>query len=255
MKIGFIGTGAIAEAVIVGLIEHGGFAEPVVVSARSQSRAEKLSARFTNVVVEPDNQAIVDAVDVLFVAVLPEQAIEVFQSLTYPAEQKIVSLIAGISVDQIQAIVRPAIRVHRLIPMPPNEIGVGPLPIYPPSPDLELLLSKIGTVISVDDESHFSTFSGASALMATFFELVATNARWMQRQGVPAEQAATYSSSLFHSLASLICNMNSEQLQGISEECLTVGGLNEQVLKAAKSNGVFEMIENELDLIRKRIAH
>ena len=71
MKIGFIGTGAIAEAVIVGLVEHGSFTDPVVVSARSRSRADKLSARFTNVTVEPENQDIVDAVDVLFIAVLP----------------------------------------------------------------------------------------------------------------------------------------------------------------------------------------
>jgi pyrroline-5-carboxylate reductase len=254
MKIGFIGTGAIAEAVIVGLVEHGSFTDPVVVSARSRSRADKLSARFTNVTVEPENQDIVDAVDVLFIAVLPGQAIEVLESLVFSADQTIVSLVAGISVERIQSIAQPATRVHRLIPMPPNEIGVGPLPIYPPSPELEPLLSKIGTVIDVTDESHFSTFSGASAMMATFFEFVATNARWIEHQGVPAEKAATYSSSLFHSLAAMTCEMKPDQLKAIGEECLTIGGLNEQVLNTANSNGIFEMLETELDLIRKRIA-
>lgn len=254
MKIGFIGTGAIAEAVIVGLINHGGVSGPVLISARTAARAEKLSNKFENVKVEPDNQSIVDKVEILFLSVLPEQANDVMNSLSFRAEQTIVSLVAGISVSEIVEHVTPATQVHRIIPMPPNELGVGPIPIFPPSDEVESLLSDLGSIIPVTDEGQFSTFSAASALMAVFFELVATNARWCTRQGVSAEQGTLYSSSLFHALATLTREMGPEKLQQLSDECLTAGGLNEQILMAAKTHGLFGLLEQELDKVLKRIS-
>ncbi len=159
-----------------------------------------------------------------------------------------------ISVEQIAPKVAPASRIHRIVPMPPNELGVGPIPIYPPSAELTSLLSPIGTIIPVEDQQQFSTFSASSALMATFFEIVATNARWIQSRGVAPEVAAKYSTAMFHSLATQAGELGATELQSLSTECLTVGGLNEQVLHATRSEGWFSELEVELDKILKRIS-
>ena len=253
MTPGFIGTGAITEHVINGLILHGGFEGPIIVSERSRDRSARLAARFSNVEVEPDNQRIVDQVDTVFVATLPQQTLELLDSLTFRDDQTIVSLAAIISVEQLAEKVAPASRIHRIIPMPPNEIGLGPIPIYPPSPELESLLSRIGTVIPVEDQKHFSTFSASSAVMATFFELIAANARWIQSTGVSAEAATRYSTAVFHSLATQVRDLSPQQLQNVSEECLTAGGLNEQLLNATRSEGWFDELQVELDRILKRV--
>ena len=137
--------------------------------------------------------------------------------------------------------------------MPPNEIGLGPIPIYPPSSPLESLLSRIGTVIPVEDQHHFSTFSASSAVMATFFELVATNARWIQSTGVSAESATRYSTAVFHSLATQVRKLGPKELQAVSTECLTAGGLNEQLLNATRREGWFDELQAELDRILKRV--
>ena len=254
MKLGFIGIGAISEHVITGLIQHGGFNEIVVVSERSSHRSTRLADRFSNVRVESDNQALVDQVDVVFVGTLPQQTLELLDTLSFRENQVIVSMAAIVSVEQIAEKVKPASRIHRLIPMPPNELGVGPIPIYPSCPDLTPLLSRIGTVIPVEDQQQFSTFSASSALMATLFELVATNARWLESKGVAAEAASQYSTALFHSLATQARGLGAEDLRTLSTDCLTAGGLNEQVLNATRDEGWYEELEAELDKILARIS-
>ena len=149
MRLGFIGTGAISEHVIIGLIQHGGFEEPILVSERSRHRSERLASRFSNVTAESDNQTIVDQSDVVFLGTLPQQTLSVLDSLAFRPEQTIVSMPAMISVEQVAEKVKPASRIHRIIPMPPNEMGVGPIPVYPPSPELTALLSPLGTVLSL----------------------------------------------------------------------------------------------------------
>lgn len=254
MKIGFIGTGAIAEAVIVGLVKLSGWEETVLVSARNNERSARLATRFPNVQVVHQNQSIATQADVLFLSMLPKQASEVVESIEFREDQRVVSLVAGISVEQLRAMTKGATNIHRVIPMPPNEIGFGPIPVFPPSPELESLLGRIGTVIPVEDENHFSTFSASSALMAVFFELVATNARWIESQGVSPRHGAMYSTSLFQALAMFTRNLDPSQLQQISQECLTVGGLNEQILNSAKSEGWFRLMESQLDLVMQRIT-
>lgn len=254
MKFGFIGIGAISEHVITGLIKHGSFDEIVVVSERSRHRSARLAERFPKVEVESDNQTIVDRVEVVFVGTLPQQALELLDTLSFREGQVIVSMAAIISVEQIAEKVKPVSRIHRLIPMPPNEMGVGPIPIYPSCPDLAPLLSRIGTVIPVEDQQQFSMFSASSALMATLFELVATNARWLESKGVAPEAASQYSTSLFHSLATQARGLGAEELRTLSTDCLTAGGLNEQVLNATRDEGWYEELEVELDKILKRIS-
>jgi pyrroline-5-carboxylate reductase len=213
-----------------------------------------LANQFQNVTVESDNQTIVDHVDVVFIGTLPQQTLELLDTLSFRLDQVIVSMAAMISVEQIAKKVTPASRIHRIVPMPPNELGVGPIPIYPPSSELTSLLSRIGTIIPVEDQQQFSTFSASSALMATFFELVATNARWIQSKGVAPEVATKYSTAIFHSLATQARELGAAELQSLSTECLTAGGLNEQVLNATRNEGWFSELEVELDKILKRIS-
>ena len=254
MKLGFIGTGAISEHVIVGLMECGGFDGEIFVSERSRERSSRLAERFSNVRVEAENQAIVDQVDIVFIGVLPQQTLGVLDGLNFREEQTIISMAAIVTVEELAEVVQPAFRIHRIIPMPPNEKGVGPIPVYPPSSELESLLSKISTVIPVEDEQHFSTFSAGSAVMATFFELVATHSKWLQERGVSSKAATQYSITLFQALSLSLKDLCPQELQDLSTECLTAGGLNEQLLNVTRSKGWDDELQTGLDQILKRVS-
>ena len=60
--------------------------------------------------------------------------------------------------------------------------------------------------------------------------------------------------AIFHSLATQVREIGPEQLQELSAECLTVGGLNEQLLNATRGEGWFDELGIELDRILKRVS-
>ena len=254
MILGFIGTGGITESIVSGLYNHGGHREQILISKRSSHRSERLAAKFELIEVHDNNQDIVDQSDWIVLAVLPAQVKDVLASLRFRRHQKIVSLAAGISVESLLPQVSPADHVYRAIPMPPIEIGEGPTPVFPPDEEVESLFSKIGTAVAVTDEHQFTALAASSAIMATFFAWVSSNATWLEGQGVPAKQSALYTTSVFHALATLARQADPAELKQMSEDCLTPGGLNEQVLRNCQQAGVIDSIQTEIDHVMTRIS-
>ena len=251
MNLGFIGTGAITEAMVEGFIADG-YAEPIVVSERSRERSARLAERHHTVIVEADNQAIVDRCDWVVISVLPPQALDVASGLRFREDHNVISVVAGIKLATWAETVAPAKRVWRAVPMPPIEKGWGPTAICPPDPEVEALFSLAGTPVAVDDERQFQALAVVTSLMGMFFEQVGTATRWLEDQGVPEGEAAAYSSSMFQALANLTTLEDAQGLKGLSEECLTVGGVNEQVLHELRDAGWFDIYRKRLDRIMER---
>lgn len=251
MRLGFIGTGAISEAMVEGFVA-GGFTDPIAVSARSAERSARLSARHGNVTVSHDNQAIVDASDWVVLAVLPGQAFDVARGLNFRDDQRVISVIAGIRLAAWAPVLAPATAIHRAVPMPPIERGLGPTAICPPNSEVEALFDSAGTAVAVDDEHQFQALAVVTSLMAAFFEQVATAATWARDQGVPGEQAAAFSTSMFEALVALTRSQDAGGLQAMAEECLTAGGVNEQVLNELRAENWFDIYRERLDRIMSR---
>ena len=252
MKIGLLGVGAIAEAMVIGLCTAGHYTDTVVLSPRSTARSSSLSNTFANVVVAESNQEVVNRCDLVFVAVLPGQFEACMSALEFGSEVRVVSLVAGFSIDEIKELVRPASAVSRIIPLPPVEYGLGAIPLFPRDEQLESLLGTIGNVVHISDEKEFLAFTTASSMMATFFEFSARVAGWMESRGVGSEQAAVYSASTFEALAKMAGD-EPEKLNELADECLTKGGLNEQVLFELRDRGWFDRIDDRLNGIATRL--
>ncbi len=253
--LGFVGSGAITKAVIIGLMEKAGFKGRILISERNRDISTDLYYRFDGVSVSGDNQEIISNSDLVFFAVLPTQLEDLASRLEFRADQTIISLVAATSLAVLAEWFAPCATIHRLIPMPPIEKGVGPISLYPPSKDIENFLDALGEVIAVEDESHFDLMSAASSVMASYFEWSATVARWMGTKGFEEEQGAKYISSLFAALSEMLTETDAAQLKGLSEEVLTKGGLNEQLLNHIRGSGFFETLKIGLDDIEKRIQN
>lgn len=252
-RIGVIGTGAISEALLIGMIEHCHCSGPIRVSLRSEQRSSRLADRFENVVIDQSNQSIVDQSDMIIFAVLPDQAATVLNGLTFRDDQTLINLVAGFSVPDIQKIVSPLTHVHRMIPLPPVEFGLGPLPLFPPCEEIANLFSGCGKIIQVEDESAFTSFSAVSGLMATHHRLTATVTKWVTSRGVNAEDAAAYTSHMFHALTHLESTASPTDLQELARECVTKGGLNELALDQLEELQWFDQVTERLDRIEERL--
>lgn len=255
MTVGFIGTGAISEAIITGLLRAGNYSGQILITRRSDTRSARLASSFPCITIHEDNQSLVDNCDLVIVAVLPEQCETVLKQLHFRPTQTIISLVSGTKLSTLAPLLSPAKKIHRAVPMPPVEIGKGPIPVCPPDPLVEAFFQHVGQVIPVNDEAHFRTFAAGSAVMATFFHWVAGNAAWMAAQGVPENQAALYSASLTEALANLTLAADPKQLQALSQECLTPGGLNEQVLRELEEQDWFAAMNAALDEVMRRLEN
>lgn len=89
--------------------------------------------------------------------------------------------------------------------------------------------------------------------MGMFYEMVATTAAYMEKEGLPATESALYATSMLHSLADSTLRADWVELQQMSEQCLTPGGLNEQVLNGLRQAGWYKKLENQMDGIRDRL--
>lgn len=253
MMLGFIGTGGITEAIINGLFNHGGHEAPILVSRRNRGRSKRLAETFHLIEVVDDNQDIVDRTDWVVISVLPGQTLELLSTLRFRDDHGVISLPAGITLKSLAAHIEPASRVSRAIPMPPVAFGLGPTPVCPPDSDVEALFNGIGAAVAVEDETQFTALAASTAIMATFFAWIASNARWLEEQNVPAKEAAFYTTSVFQALASMAARVDAAELQHMSDDCLTPGGLNEQVLNAAREAGVTDTIQAEIGRVMERL--
>ena len=253
MVLGFIGTGGITEAIVTGLCQHGAYEDTILLSKRSQFRSKRLAKKFLQVQVVEDNQVIVDRSDCIVISVLPRQTLALLAKLSFRPNHRIISLPAGIRLKTLSTYLHPATKICRAIPMPPIAHGLGSTPVYPPDAEVEALFARIGKAIAVTDERHFTSLAASSAVMATFFAWIASNARWLEAQGVPRDVSALYAASVFHALAAMAANADAEELQRLSEDCLTPGGLNEQVLKGAQRAQLIEKIQAQIDEVMKRL--
>src|SRR3546814_14762740 len=80
-RLGFIGTGTIAAAIVEGLALSG--EEPILLSPRNADIAARLSDRFSHVGVANDNQAVLDQSHLVLLAVPPQTADSVPENLNF----------------------------------------------------------------------------------------------------------------------------------------------------------------------------
>src|SRR3546814_1446192 len=91
-RLGFIGTGTIAAAIVEGLALSG--EEPILLSPRNADIEARLSDRFSHVGVANDNQAVFDQSDPVLLAGRPQIAESVLEYLKFRPDHPISSLIA-----------------------------------------------------------------------------------------------------------------------------------------------------------------
>ena len=241
MRVGIVGVGAIAvnlvDAILTG--PRAGDVE-VVVSPRSRARSDDLASRYDRVRIAADNQAVVDASDIVVLSVLPGQMGGVCSALTFREDQVIASLAAGWPPSHLREVMAPATRVAQLIPMPMIALHVGPIVMSPSYPELVELLEGCGHLVVPDREQDIIVLSCASATMSSFFAFQNTVVEWAASVGFPASLAHEYVSALFAGLAAESETVSVEHLAALPGERETPGGLNEQVRRALTDVGTFD---------------
>ncbi|MCZ4093272.1 pyrroline-5-carboxylate reductase [Ensifer psoraleae] len=200
-KIGFIGTGAMTDAMVRGLLAEPAAVPHVMVSRRSADISAALATEFPQVIVSVDNQAIVDGCDTVVLAIRPQIAEEVIRPLRFRDGQKVISVVAATSRSSLLEWIDANVHLTQAIPLPFVARRKGVTAVYPPDVDTTAVFNVLGSAVECETKAEYDLLAAASALMAMYFGIMHRTTEWLAENGLPEEKGRAYLASLFASLS------------------------------------------------------
>lgn len=253
--IGFIGTGAITDAMVRGLLASPPAAETVLVSARNAEIAARLAADFPAVTVSQDNQAIVDGCETVVLAIRPQIAGEVIRPLRFRNGQKVISVVAATARPTLLDWIGAEVHLTQAVPLPFVAQRKGVTAVYPPDGETAAFFAVLGTAVECETKAEYDLLAAASALMATYFGIMQHTTDWLSAQGLPEEKGRAYLAPLFTGLSeTALAAGPTLPFAHLAGEFATKGGLNEQVLRDFTEKGGLSALSLALDRVHRRIT-
>jgi pyrroline-5-carboxylate reductase len=253
MKLGFIGTGKIASAVITGICSSKISYKKIIISQRNKSISASLKKKFKRVIIVKNNQDIVNACDWIFLSITPKVGTKIIKELKFKSNQTIISFISTITLAQLKKAIKVKAKIIRAIPLPPISLKKGPVPICPPNKRVKDFFNKIGTTVEIKNEKSSINFWSTSGMMAPFYQLLRVMTDWLVKKGVKRNNAQKYITSLFLALSEDAVENSKKDLKYLVKESQTPRGLNEQGIKELTKAGFYKSLEKTLNSIHKRL--
>ena len=253
MKLGFIGTGKIASAVINGVCSSKIPFNRIYISPRNKLIAQQLKKKFKKISVAKNNQEIVNKCEWVFLSITPNVGNRIIKNLKFKSSQTIISFISTIKLNQLKKAIKVKAKIVRAIPLPPISLKKGPVPIFPPNKKVKNFFNNIGTTVEIKSERSSISFWTTSGMMASFYELLNVMTNWLIKKGVKRNNAQKYITSLFLALSEDAFANSRKDLKNLVKDSQTPKGLNEQGLKELSKSGFYKKLEKTLNSIHKRL--
>ncbi len=237
MRIGVIGTGVIASAVVEGIASDG---HDIAVSARSAENAARLAARFANVAICSNAQVLAES-DVIFLGLMAEAATEILSALNFRADQRVISLMAGASLAEVAAMVAPGHAEAVMIPFPGIAQGGSPILLRGDAGLVREIFGGANTVYPLDTDADLAAYLCAQAVLSPAAKMVSDAAEWLGSRVRDSAQAEGFLRNLVGS--SLLASDLAPLLRALS----TPGGYNARLRDHMDGSGMTETLGEGLD--------
>lgn len=238
-KVGFIGAGHMAQALIKGMIESKLLRpDQIMVSNRTPGKPLKLKELY-QIQIREHNEQIVEECDIVILAMKPQDLPQAMTDLVsaFDENQIVISLAAGITMRSLQKMI-PQPRLVRLMPNTPSLIGRGVLGVLANKKDEVVteitkdLFSGLGVILDLENEEQFDALMiSCSSGTGFVFEMMMYWQDWITEHGFTPEQAKMMTIETFVGaslLAAQSNGVNIEELQQrvTSKKGVTAAGLN-----------------------------
>jgi len=274
-KVAFIGSGAMGEAMISGLLRQGlATPEDLLTADASAKRVEELSQRYDTQPFTDNRQAVTPA-DVVVLSVKPQRLTEVLRGLkgAVRPEALIISIVAGAKIAKIshglghEAIVRS-------MPNTPAQIGQG-ITVWMPSPAVSeaqkattrAVIGALGAQVEVDDENYLDMATALSgtgpAYVFLFMEAMIDAGVHMGFSRQVSEQLVV--ETLKGSVAYLEARNQKDEVHvaALRNQVTSPGGTTAQAMyylekagfRTAISRAIWAAYERSLELGKEKTAH
>lgn len=247
MKIGFIGLGNMALAMIVGMLEKGIVqSREIVGSAKHETTVQRARERF-GITASTDNCATAREADILFLAVKPNFMTEVIEQIRAEVRKEtvVVSIAAGRTLSYLkETFARPELKIVRCMPNTPALVLEGCTGVSAgeevPQKDLDKVLELLrafgrATVVPERLMDVVVGVSGSSpAYVFLFIEAMADAA---VAGGMPRQQAYEFAAQAVLGSAKLVLETGMHPGQ-LKDMVCSPGGTTIEAVKVLEEKGM-----------------
>ncbi len=260
-KIGFIGAGNMAQAIIGGLVQSGLVPDRVIVADLDKDKCDALVQQY-GVTAVLDNTMVVEQADVLLLAVKPQvmsQMLEPLAKVVQKSQPLIVSFAAGIPIDLIQSWVGIAAAVVRVMPNTPALVSAGVSGLYASDEvsdaqcqSAESIMRAVGSVVWVDNEGLIDSVTAVSGSgPAYFFYLIESLEQGGVKNGLSPEQARLLALETAFGAAKLALESELSPAE-LRQRVTSPGGTTEAAINHMKAKRFPEIVNDAVSAAAQR---
>jgi pyrroline-5-carboxylate reductase len=197
-KIGFIGSGNMAKAILGGLLSSGVAAsESIMASALTEATIKDIHKEF-NISTTRDNKLVADSSDYLFLAVKPDQYSGVIEEVKNHLRENaiVITIAAGVTLRSLGEQLGEKVKIVRTMPNTPSLVGEGMSALCPNDKVTEQEMAEVMELFRSFGQAEIldeylmdavPAVSGSSPAYAfMFIEALADGA---VKQGIPRDKA------------------------------------------------------------------
>ena len=261
-KIGFVGAGNMAEALIKGLITAGIYSPAdIFISDIRQDRVKFLSENFGVQTVQENGQ-LAAKVDTIILSVKPQDMTSALESIKNAVgpDLLVISIAAGVKVAGISRVLGD-LAIVRVMPNTPALIGEGAAGLFANDkarPVLEkamLIFSSVGKAVIVDDEGLIDAVTAVSGSgPAYYFLLTEQIIKAAVRLGLPEDTARelVLQTAKGAALLAIEADEKGQSVTELRRKVTSPGGTTEAALKVLSDGKFAELISAAIEKANDR---
>jgi pyrroline-5-carboxylate reductase len=260
-RIAFIGGGNMARSLIGGLLRTGAHAGGISVAEPRAEASQDLSRDF-GVATYTDNAQAATEASLLVLAVKPQMMAEVCRQLQ-PVVQRsrplIVSIAAGIRIEQIERWLGGTVPIVRCMPNTPALIGAGATALYangrvsaPQRAQAQHVLDAAGLTVWVNDEAQMDVVTALSGSGPAYFFLLAEaleNAAFAQ--GLSRDTARALAAQTAMGAGRMLAE-SGETAATLRQRVTSPGGTTQAAIESFIADGFSQMVARAVAAASRR---
>ena len=256
-KIGFIGCGKMASAIIQGVLGVQGIT--VKGSEINPEYAQDAQKRL-NIPVLSDNRALVMDSEILFLATKPNQVSDILEEIkTEITDDKlVVSIAAGVNTEKIENIIGHK-RIVRIMPNTPALVKEGMFGVckgkYASEADVEFvksLLLKIGKCVEVTEPQMDIVTAISGSGPAFFYQVIEDMARAGEKLGLDYDKSLLLATQTALGSAKMVFSRGETPVQTLIDNVATKGGCTFVGIEVMKENNSSKLFAEVIDRTTKK---
>lgn len=244
-RVGFLGAGHIAAPMARALARAG---HNVTVSRRNEAVSAELVASGLGIMVA-ENAEVVAQSDIVLLCLRPAVWAEVVCDLPFRADQKIISVMAGVPMAEIATACAPVTEISVTIPYGFIETGGCPLPVAGNPAAVQALFGADNPVLPQSEEAALNHHFAASTMVAAALGLLEQGTKWLAESTGAPEAAEIYVSNLVTGVLNGLSRDHAGELHAEKMALATPNTLNLQMVDGLAARGAFEGLPDILSSI------